>query len=201
MGLEDVFQDLSSTLAPILKELSAHQQFARGQTETLSAARNAMAIVSLAAASWWFAVPLFRFSLVLADLILTLVLYVLSAPALLLAALTGSRGETRGPRYAKTGRYSHGFEDTFEYQKEASARAAERQRVKESVEAFQVLGVPEDAEDEEIRKAYRKLMKMYHPDFFMTAKPAEQQRARKMTLKIRAAYDTLTDSDSEQHVH
>jgi hypothetical protein len=201
MGLEEVFQDLYSTLGPLLNELRDYPQFDGAQIEALSSARNFMAIASLVAAGRWFAPPLFRFSLILVDLVFTIMLYTLSAPAILLEALTASEHKGRHAKAdTKRARYG-GFEDTFTYQERASARAAEKQKIQEAIEALEVLGVPEDAEDEEIRKAYRKLMKMYHPDYFMTAKPAEQQRARKMTLKIRAAYDTLTENDSEQAIH
>ena len=52
------------------------------------------------------------------------------------------------------------------------------------------LGVPLSATDAEIRRAYKNLMKQYHPDFFVTAPKNTQERARRMTLKVRKAYDT-----------
>lgn len=53
---------------------------------------------------------------------------------------------------------------------------------------YKVLGVPKTATAEEIKKAYRKLAKQYHPDANGGDKAAEQQ-----FIKINQAYDTLGD--------
>jgi len=52
---------------------------------------------------------------------------------------------------------------------------------------YEVLGVSSTATDEEIKKAYRKLAKKYHPD----ANPGDKYAAQKMS-EINAAYDQLT---------
>ena len=41
---------------------------------------------------------------------------------------------------------------------------------------YKVLGVSRDASDEEIKQAYRRLAKKYHPDL----NPGDQEAARKM---------------------
>ena len=41
---------------------------------------------------------------------------------------------------------------------------------------YQVLGVSPDATDEEIKQAYRRLAKKYHPDL----NPGDEEAARKM---------------------
>lgn len=55
--------------------------------------------------------------------------------------------------------------------------------------AFDILGLRPDASHSEIRGAYRSLMKIHHPDRFMKASPAEQERARRRTVEIRLAYE------------
>lgn len=56
---------------------------------------------------------------------------------------------------------------------------------------YQVLGVSPDASDEEIKSAYRKLAKKYHPD----RNPGDQEAARKMQ-EINAAYEAIKDPAS-----
>ncbi len=51
---------------------------------------------------------------------------------------------------------------------------------------YKVLGVSPDASDEEIKQAYRKLAKKYHPDL----NPGDQEAARKMQ-EVNAAYEQI----------
>lgn len=53
---------------------------------------------------------------------------------------------------------------------------------------YQVLGVSRDASDEEIKRAYRRLAKKYHPDL----NPGNEEAARKMQ-QINAAYEQIKD--------
>jgi DnaJ-class molecular chaperone len=55
---------------------------------------------------------------------------------------------------------------------------------------YEVLGVKPDASADEIRKAYRKLAKQFHPDI-NPGKPEAEARFK----EISAAYDLLSDSD------
>lgn len=59
---------------------------------------------------------------------------------------------------------------------------------------YSVLGVPENASDEEIKKAYRALAKKYHPDNFVN-NPLADLAAEKMK-EINEAYDYLQKSRS-----
>ena len=55
---------------------------------------------------------------------------------------------------------------------------------------YQILGVDRDASDEEIKRAYRRLAKQYHPD----ANPGDENAARKMQ-EINDAYDRIKNPE------
>ena len=58
---------------------------------------------------------------------------------------------------------------------------------------YKVLGVSPDASDEEIKRAYRKLAKQYHPDM----NPGDEAAARKMN-EINAAYEQIKNPEKAQ---
>ena len=58
---------------------------------------------------------------------------------------------------------------------------------------YQVLGVSPDASDEEIKRAYRRLAKQYHPD----ANPGDEAAAKKMQ-EINDAYDRIKNPDKQR---
>ena len=55
---------------------------------------------------------------------------------------------------------------------------------------YKVLGVSPDASDEEIKRAYRRLAKKYHPDL----NPGDQEAARKMQ-EVNTAYEQIKDPE------
>ena len=62
----------------------------------------------------------------------------------------------------------------------------------EAGELYEILGVPEDATDKQIKKAYRKLSLKYHPD----KNPGDAAAQRKFNL-VRDAYEVLSDPDKK----
>src|SRR3954452_2119963 len=60
-------------------------------------------------------------------------------------------------------------------------------------EYYETLGVPRKADAEEIRKAYRKLARKYHPDLNPGDKSAEDR-----FKNVQEAYDILSDAKKRQ---
>ena len=58
---------------------------------------------------------------------------------------------------------------------------------------YKVLGVSPDASDEEIKRAYRKLAKQYHPDL----NPGDEVAAKKMQ-QVNAAYEQIKNPEKAQ---
>ena len=57
---------------------------------------------------------------------------------------------------------------------------------------YEVLGIGKQADEKEIKKAYRKLAKKYHPDMNPDDKAAEQK-----FKEVTEAYNVLSDLDSQ----
>ena len=66
-------------------------------------------------------------------------------------------------------------------------------------EAFATLGIKSSATNEEIRLAYLRLMKRYHPDLYMRASSVEQARVNHIVVRVRHAYDILTREEVNLH--
>lgn len=58
---------------------------------------------------------------------------------------------------------------------------------------YKVLGLSPDASDEDVKRAYRRLAKKYHPDL----NPGDQEAARKMQ-EVNAAYEQIKNPEKAQ---
>lgn len=70
---------------------------------------------------------------------------------------------------------------------------ASRSQFDASVNYYQVLDVAPGATPEDITRAYRRLMRLTHPDFFQ--EPLERAKAEERTKLINAAYTVLSRPD------
>jgi DnaJ-domain-containing protein 1 len=71
--------------------------------------------------------------------------------------------------------------DEFDYASNPFVDAKERN-------FYQVLGLPLNANFEQIREAYKKQIKIYHPDRWANKSPQEQQQASQKAQQINLAY-------------
>lgn len=65
------------------------------------------------------------------------------------------------------------------------------------MDPYKVLGVSRDADEETIKKAYRELVKKYHPDKYVNTPMAEV--ANEKMKEINEAYDMITKGTANQH--
>jgi hypothetical protein len=71
---------------------------------------------------------------------------------------------------------------------ESSPRAAADPRL---VEAYRLLGVPADASDGALRRAWQKRMAEHHPDRHVGASAERRAEAERISRAINAAYDRI----------
>lgn len=65
-------------------------------------------------------------------------------------------------------------------------------------ELYEVLGVSKTASQDEIKKAYRKLSRKYHPDSNPDRSPAEAKTAEAKFKEVQNAFDVLSDPDKRK---
>ena len=66
----------------------------------------------------------------------------------------------------------------------------EEERIKAVKDPYSILGVAPDATEEEIKEAYRELVRKYHPDNYSDDNPLKDLASEKMQ-EINAAYDEI----------
>jgi curved DNA-binding protein CbpA len=74
--------------------------------------------------------------------------------------------------------------------------SARRPRFDSSINYYQVLDVPAGATKEEITRAYRRLMRLTHPDHF--SDPEQRAKAEERAKLINAAYSVLSKPSIRQ---
>lgn len=80
----------------------------------------------------------------------------------------------------------HGLDD---YQAQVSLKRARRK------DYYAILGVPQDAEEEDIRRAYKKMALKFHPDKQAGKSEAERNEAEAKFKDVGEAYECLTDAE------
>ncbi|WP_214000984.1 DnaJ domain-containing protein [Arsukibacterium sp.] len=58
---------------------------------------------------------------------------------------------------------------------------------------FRVLGVKNNASDDDIKKAYKRLANRYHPDKLLGLSDDEKELAASQLQRVKQAYDVLSD--------
>ena len=63
---------------------------------------------------------------------------------------------------------------------------------------YDILGVSRDASEEDIKKAYKKIMLKYHPDRMGNKSDKEKKEAEEIVKSANEAYETLSDPQKKQ---
>lgn len=83
--------------------------------------------------------------------------------------------------------YEQMREEQQKYEQTYRRHSAEGVKSDKALSYYQVLEVPPDASFEQIKKSYRKLMKMYHPDLFRN-QPEKHEVALEISRQLNEAY-------------
>ena|SRR6218665_1146900 len=78
---------------------------------------------------------------------------------------------------------------SYQQHKEKEAKKVQRKSSKNYF--YEILGIPLNSTQEEIKKAYRKLVKIHHPDNFATGTESQQKMAAEKFVEIQNAYEEL----------
>lgn len=79
-----------------------------------------------------------------------------------------------------------------EQQQQEQSSRTKRTKLDKAEQFRAILGVERGASPEDIKKAYRKLVKLHHPDVFSTASDAQKRMAAEKFIQIQEAYEGLS---------
>lgn len=68
----------------------------------------------------------------------------------------------------------------------------------DELDYYTLLGVADDASDEQIKKAFRAFARKYHPDRFAEAEDERRERATRIFKRGSEAFQTLTDASQRK---
>ena len=92
-----------------------------------------------------------------------------------------------------------GTQTTFQTNKEQNytknTSSNSKYNEEKKVRFYAILGLPSDASMQEVKQAYKKLVKRCHPDLFFDNPPL-QQKAQEILTKINQAYDELCSKNN-----
>lgn len=83
------------------------------------------------------------------------------------------------------------YYETRSQERDKSKRRISKQPISENL--YVILGINKNTTAKEIKKAYRKLVKIHHPDAFTHASEAQQIMAKEKFIQIHHAYETLME--------
>lgn len=85
------------------------------------------------------------------------------------------------------------YQSYYEAKDQEDNKSQSKERTASKMEQFRtILGVSRNAELTEIKKAYRKLVKIHHPDVFVDASDAQKRMAEEKFIQIQEAYEALS---------
>lgn len=74
---------------------------------------------------------------------------------------------------------------------QANFKSIQAMFVKSTDDAYKILNIPKTATDSEVKKAYREMVKKYHPDKVITNDPALKKGAEEKFRKVQEAYEKI----------